>query len=133
MEVSDTKYATITYNEDTDMIIHKWKYETIQMTQDSFREEMQRLVESFNKYKPKNVLVDQRDFMYTLLKDDQLWVDENVNKVLNELGCQKVAFVMSHDIMAKLTVDHTFEEEHSSKLNTRFFEFYKDALEWFNE
>ncbi len=130
MELHDSRYARIEYIEDLQMIVHLWKIDSVNLTEEDFKNEMQTLAGFFEQYKPKRVFVDQREFYFTVVPGLQRWVDTNVNKILVDNGTEKVAFVVSPDILAKLTVTQTLSENYSQNLNVRFFDDYKDAKQW---
>ena len=130
MELHDSRFARIEYIEDLQMVVHIWKIESVNLTEEDFKNEMQTLAFFFKQYKPKRVFVDQREFYFTVVPGLQRWVDTNVNKILVDNGTEKVAFVVSPDILAKLTVTQTLSESYSQNLNVRFFDDYKDAKQW---
>jgi hypothetical protein len=133
MELYDSKFSRIEYIEELEMIVHIWKIGTVTMLEDDFKSEMKALSEFFKRYKPKRVFVDQREFYFTVLSDLQQWVDVNVNRILLEQGVEKVAFIFSPDILAKITVAQIFGEENSKFLNVRFFEDYGEAKKWIEQ
>ncbi len=133
MVLHESKYAKIELDDDLSMITHTWTYRTTEMVEKDFKDEMTILADFFKKYRPKRVLVDQRNFFFTILPALQQWIDINVNKILYDNNCQKVAFVVSPDVLAKLTTDQTFESGYSSQLNVKFFDNIVEAREWIKQ
>ena len=133
MVLHESKYAKIELDDDLNMVTHTWTYHTTEMTEKDFKDEMTVLANVFKKYRPKRVFVDQRNFFFTILPSLQQWIDINVNKILYDNNCQKVAFVVSPDVLAKLTTDQTFESGYSSQLNVKFFDNIVEAREWIKQ
>ncbi len=130
MEVYMSEYQNIQYNEDKSLIKQVWSEKTQYMTDEEFQEEMQKLAENFDKYKPNYVFIDQRNFLYVVVPSMQRWVDMNVNKVLVLNKCKKIAFIVPPDFLAKLAVSQTLQESYSQNLNVRFFDKEDDGWEW---
>ncbi len=130
MLLHDTEFSAIEYDDKKSLVRHVWKDATESMTEDQFKEEMQKLAEVFEQYKPKYVFVDQRDFEFVVIPSLQTWVDQNVNRILVENKCEKLAFVVPEELLAKLSVSQTLQESYSQNLNVRFFDDYHEAEAW---
>ena len=127
-----SKYQIIEYQEEKDLLIQQWKSETEYMTDEVFMHEMSVLAEYITKYKPSKILVDQRDFFFTVTPTLQEWVNENVNAKISQIG-SFVAFVVSKDLFASVSVEQTLSESHGKSLIIKFFQDKEEALKWLDE
>ncbi len=126
----NSKYSKIEYDNNNEIFFHTWKIESISMTDNNFVAEMQYLTRFLKLFKPLRILIDLREFYFNVMTQMQFWVDDNVNKVLLQNNCQKVAFVYSSNIVSNLTVEQTFNRNYSSKLNVAFFKDFNKAMKW---
>lgn len=100
------------------------------MSDEEFRSEMEKLASVFEQYKPDYVLVDQRKFYYVVVPTMQVWIDQNVNRILVENKCKKLGFIVPPEFLAKLSVSQTLQESYSQNLNVHFFDDYNEAVSW---
>ena len=130
MVIHDSNFASIELDEAKRLVKHVWKEASRTMSDAQFREEMETLAGVFERYRPEYVLVDQRHFYYVVVPSIQVWVDKNVNRILVENECKKLAFVVPTEMLVKLSVSQTLLEGYSQNLNKRFFDNYDEAIDW---
>ncbi len=126
----NSKFSKIEYAGSNEIFFHTWKIESISMTDSNFVTEMRFLTRFLKLLKPQRILVDLREFYFNIMTQLQFWIDHNVNKILIENNCQKVAFVYSTNVISNLTVKQTFNRKYSSQLNVLFFDDFNKALNW---
>ena len=100
------------------------------MTDSNFVSEMQLLTRFLKLLQPQRILVDLREFYFNVMTQLQFWIDDNVNKILLQNNCQKVAFVYSTNVISNVTVKQTFNRRYSSQLNVSFFDNFNKAFDW---
>jgi hypothetical protein len=84
-------------------------------------------------YKPRNILVDARQFDYLLLKDIQDWINSNVIKVFNDIGLKKWAMLIPPQFLNQVSIEQTMEANPSNTFESRYFEAEPEALRWLLE
>jgi len=82
---------------------------------------------------PACVLVDTRNFMFTVAVETQEWVDMEINRYVRQNGVKCLAFLTSPDIFAQVSIEQTLEEHHAASLQPRFFDNYELAVSWLNK
>jgi len=112
MQVSETR----------DGLLLTWKKQTSELSPEKFKEEAMTFVEIVKKRKVKNILVDMREFKYTLSNELIAWRNKQVISVYNDRGIEKFAFV-SDKVGLK-------QDDRSNKFITRYFSTIKEAEEW---
>lgn len=127
MVLYEGPFLKITYEEDKSLFVQQWSH--VLNTVTDFKSEMLIFVKMYKKYCPKYVLWLQEAFSLILDKETYLWIDENVNKVGEAYGNEKVAFVVGKDVFAHVSVLDSFEDT-NCKLLTRHFLSEADARDW---
>src|SRR3989344_6775025 len=112
MQVSETR----------DGLLLTWKKQTSELSPEKFKQEAMTFVEIVKKRKVKNILVDMREFKYTLSNELIAWRNKQVISVYNDRGIEKFAFV-SDKVGLK-------QDDRSNKFITRYFSTIKEAEEW---
>ncbi len=130
MVLYDSDFSYIELDKAKNIVKHVWKESSRGISDEQFRREMEKLAAVFEQYMPDYVLVDQRQFYYVVVPSMQVWVDENVNRILVENKCKKIAFVVPPELLAKLSVSQTLQERYSQNLNVHFFDEYDQAVNW---
>ncbi len=122
--------AATEYDEGKDLLIHIWYEASRDIKDEEFREEMLRFLDAIVKYKPKYILVDQRKFFHVISINTNEWIDKNIHEAILKTDCEKVAFVVSSDSLAKLGTSQALQGEIAGQLTFRFFEDYHEACKW---
>lgn len=81
-------------------------------------------------YCPKFQLVDERNFHFVLEPSLQQWLNVSLVGPAIRAGMQKVAFVVTSDIFAQISIEQAMEEASGSPLEIRYFEDYDEARNW---
>lgn len=81
-------------------------------------------------YKPRFIVVDEREMHRPYSPEEQDWVDKNSATVVLSVGIEKIAIVISKDGFVELATESMMQEEKSKELNTRFFDSIESAEEW---
>ncbi len=126
----NSKFSKIEYSDRDKIFYHTWKIDSIIMTDSNFVSEMQLLTRFLKLLQPQRILVDLREFYFNVMTQLQFWIDDNVNKILLQNNCQKVAFVYSTNVISNVTVKQTFNRRYSSQLNVSFFDNFNKAFDW---
>jgi len=130
MEFYNSGFSKIIIEEKTKTIYQVFFNTTSEMSDAEFRKDMEKMAIAYRKYPPKKVLVNQENFNFTIEPSTQEWISNEVAYILVELETEKVAFVLSKEIFAQISVQMTMEEEVSSQLTTHYFETETEAREW---
>ena len=71
----------------------KWKSSTRNLTNDLFKKEAKKFVNVVKDSKSNRIIVDMRDFGYSLTEDDIAWRKDNVIKAYNQMRVKRFAFI----------------------------------------
>ena len=125
----DNEYLTIDYHPDCELLKLVWKSTSADIkSEEEFKWLLGQVAEIYETFKPSYVLYDQRKFFFPLTPELQNWINENLVAILKRIGVKKMAFVLSHDLFSRISVEQTLEE--AGKLNIKYFEDIDAAQKW---
>lgn len=76
------------------------------------------------------VLMDNRQFVFTISPETQRWINENIFPVFVHKGARYGAFVVSKDLFTNISVKQTLEEDEATPFVIRYFEDIETASTW---
>lgn len=81
-------------------------------------------------YKPRNVLVNARQYDFLPGKDIQEWINYHVVSAYNEVKLEKWAMVIPPQFLQQVAIEQTIEANPRNEFEVRYFESEYDALQW---
>lgn len=114
---------------DNNILNHKWTEKTKDMTFEDFQEAVQNHAGYVIEYRSQNVLIDTRNFKFTLTEEHNAWaVKENFPRYY-KVETKKMAFVMPAEVL-QYTKDVPAKD---GKFAMKYFSDYDKALAWLSE
>lgn len=120
VRVYESDFLTIDYEEINSLFIQNWKISP--KTTEQFKNEMLNYISKYAVFKPKYSLWNQLNFELKYDDETKVWIDNNINKSGIEYGNEKLAFVVSKDVLAHINVIQSFEDVNSSLLPKHFMD-----------
>ena len=119
------------FDKDDSMMIYQW-YETSEnMDETEYKQEMKKNAEEYEKHGPTKSLVDLRNFLYTISPETQEWTDNEIFPRFLNAGLKKIAFVVSSDLFAQVSLEQMMEENNANlSFESRYFDHYFQARDW---
>ncbi len=103
--VYQSKFVENTYDEAQSVMLSRW-FNAIELTNDIYRQEMTRHTETVEQYRPQRMLVNTTDFVnFAIDPEVQEWASTEIFGRLQKAGVQKMAFVMSKDIITQMSIE----------------------------
>jgi hypothetical protein len=100
------------------------------MTEEDFKSINLFYVESFEKMPVKAFLIDSREFAFSVSPELQSWVAEHIISRAIALGLKKLAFMVSKEFIAQLSIEQTIEEGGDIPFQTQYFDELSKAKDW---
>ncbi len=100
------------------------------MFADEYLNELKAFIPILEKYQPKGILADTRDFGFTIAPAIQEWTNENILVLYAKVGVEKHAVLISKDIFTSVSVEQTMGEEKSGAFQNEYFEDEDIAKKW---
>jgi len=124
------KFLRICCENNGDRFVQYWKSSPNSIAE--FKNEMLKYVDLYRKLKPSQSLWIQKKFKLDLDEETQGWIEENVNIPCKKYGNEKLAFVVSKDIIAHIKVINSFDEMQSC-IVPRHFSSEEKARKWLDD
>ena len=129
MKIYDGNHITVSIEEDNDRIVLFWKSSPESI--DSFKSEMVKFTKLCKKYKPSQAMCLNLNLKINLDEPLKMWNEKNINIPCKDYGLEKLAFVVSHDVLAHANIINSFNEIDSC-LFPRHFATEENARNWLN-
>jgi hypothetical protein len=81
-----------------------WFDRSEEMSDEDFKNEMEKELEYVEKFNIENYLIDTLNFRFIIKPNLQAWADTHINTKLDTLGLKKLAYVVSQDYIAQLSI-----------------------------
>lgn len=130
MKIYDSKYKSVEFNEAEALMITKWKPNSIELNESTFKEQIKIWLNEVISLKPTKLLIDSIDFQFILEPDVQDWFDKEVFSAYPKAGVKKKAFLHSKDYVAQVSLEQHTNGIQNSTFEVAFFATKEEALEW---
>ena len=130
MEVYKSTYWSIFHDEKLKLLTPVWNSSSERMTEDLYKAEMENYVALVEKYQPKQLLIDCREFYFLIVPKVQEWIDKTIFPRVLAVGVMYVAIVVPLELIANLSVQQAMEESEGTKFITQYFDKSEDAKQW---
>ncbi|MCC5945138.1 MAG: hypothetical protein JJT94_09385 [Bernardetiaceae bacterium] len=128
--LKEDKYIKVTYNAATKLLEATWKTESEELDAQGFQNINWFYIECFDTHAIESFLIDATDFRFPITPDLQLWVAQNILTKASELGLSKLAFKVSKEFIAQLSIEQTMHEGKEVGFATHYFSSYEEAVDW---
>ena len=133
MLVLEDDFYKLYFEEDKSLNIIQWKSKSKMLRVESFKKQILQCMEVIEKYRPKRVLIDTRDFQYTIVPDVQDWFDEVVFAAYPKYGVEKKAFLTSSDFFTQISLEQHAEPLPEKAIKVEFFDDMDRAIAWLTD
>lgn len=130
METYKTKFLCSEFIEDEGVVIVNWLPESESLSDESFKSESLNNLSFVLSRKPKKILSNTLDLRFPVHPNLQVWFNQNILKKELEIGVEKIAVVVSSDLITQLGVEQILEEEEGQKFTTHYFDNKEEAWQW---
>jgi len=128
-----SKYQQIDFDANTGIMQNTWGSESIYMTADEYKSNLEKLVNLIQQHKATKQLINTLNFEFTIDIELQEWTDEQVSQKNRDAGIKKVAFVIAEEIFPQMSIEQTMEPNEGSKMDVRYFTTPEEAHTWLLE
>ncbi len=122
-------FITISIDKDAKLLQVIWSKESGKIDEAFFRFVNEKYVEYAQTYTIEFALVDTINFQFAIRPELQEWVANTILPNLIGAGWRKIAFLMSDDFVAQLSVEQTMEER-DLPFDVKYFSDKAKALNW---
>ena len=126
-----SEYMTIVYHEELSILECIWSQLSVEMTSQILQREMTARWKYIDQFRPLNILVDAKYFYYKIPPDMQTWIYTNFRSKYTDEGVYKLAFIISVDVVAQISIEQSIQEDRDPKFQIQYFDDRDNAIKWF--
>lgn len=130
MLLYESPYSKITLDVDARLMLRRWTEKSNKIKEQLYKEELSREIEFIEQYKPKLLLFDTRNLDFIIGHELQEWIDNNILKLFDQSGVEKVAFIMSHDVFTHASIELHMLNHRKSNYELKYFDGEEEARSW---
>ncbi|WP_027001750.1 STAS/SEC14 domain-containing protein [Hugenholtzia roseola] len=131
MNVYRSHFKDINFDPETKLIEVIWSPESADLDEESYKNDLLAYRKAALENRPTYVLGDMREMRYVVSPELQDWVNEEILPAVFGMGTiERVAFVVSADLIAQLATEQIMEESTGANFNSRYFETREEAIAW---
>jgi hypothetical protein len=120
VEIYKSKYLHIAYFVGQQLLEATWLSETKMMDTEDCKQEFLKYLEVVRQQRPKAIIVDTQNMLFTLCPNVQDWINQIIFPRLLNIGINKTAFVTSNDFFAELSTKQVMMEMEGLKRMEHF-------------
>ena len=128
--VFDNIFGKIFYNETDKMYKIQWMDATEDLVDTDFQAFLLQFTNILKNQNAETLFVDATKKLFVMSNEIQEWHDNVIVPQYISSGLRKIAFHTANNDMVEISLELTFDEENSQKLQTRFFNSGELAKEW---
>ena len=128
MEIYNSPFLSI--NQEDDLLVQSWTEK--KLSPEKFKEELLIFSSIADQLKPKSALFMHEHFTLEIPENLYLWLENDINIKRHNQGLKKLAFTVSPEQKANISVINSFNEV-QSVLRPHYFLNSKEAREYFNK
>lgn len=136
IEVYNSKYAIALYDEQSGIYTTKYLSETENMRDDDWKQLMHELLNVNEKLKPKFVIDDNTQRLYSYPPDIQAWTLALYVECWNRNGLRKYVQILPDNIIGQITAEQIVElanAEFHPLFENKYVKTFAEAIDWINE
>jgi len=130
MQVHRSPFIRIYFYEEQSLLESIWTAESVEMTPELIKDEYKRRFALIERYNPTRLLNNTHNFYYRIPPDCQEWISNNVLDKYHQYGVQKIAYIISDDIIAQISIEQLIQEKPDREYEIRYFDSREEALDW---
>jgi hypothetical protein len=132
-ELNRDKYGVIRHDPEDGILELEWLETSADMTDDDFKDSMQRYAQLAREHSTPYLLVDVTKFRHSMGEGVSAWRDEHIIPAYNAAGVKKFAFLFPPDGPGTVEEGKTPAQEPPGEFPTGYFRERRSITEWFNE
>jgi hypothetical protein len=130
MQIFQSPYLTIEHNQAANYQINTWLPATANLDEATFRTEVMQQAKAALENKPKAFLTDAVDFLFPIHPELQQWVNDEIFSRMRSAGVQKLALLISKDLIAQLGIEQLVDDDPVKGFITQYFGEKQEAIDW---
>lgn len=122
-------YHQLEYFPDKSLLTITWTTQTMNMTEDDFKQVLLEILAFIKKNKVEWYLADTQEFKFSIIPEVQDWTNTHFLPQIFELGVKKMAIIVSEDLFSQVSIEQVLEDNQSG-MQSAYFKTTDEALQW---
>ncbi|MBX2844080.1 MAG: hypothetical protein KTR26_20095 [Flammeovirgaceae bacterium] len=127
--VYESSFLKLDFYESQKFMEAIWLPNSVEMSEKQYQKVFMEFLMVMNQNPPRKLLIDERQMLFTVSPDLQIWVTNQVKQVL-EMVLEKIALIINSELIQQLAAEQLMQEAGTYITQTRFFDGREEALEW---
>lgn len=127
--VYESHFQKISFSEEDAIFEIEWE-NTVELEDETYRQEAQNQAQVYEKYNGKGLLIDTSNFVFGIVPETQEWVADFIIPKVNQAGITHVATLVSSDFIAQLSIEQSIDEDDKSLIVHKLFDKKTEAYNW---
>ncbi len=128
MQLYKSKFVDISLSDNNMVITNDWFETTSEMSAEQYKQDMLKFAALAVAHKPKFHLIKSVNFLFVITIQMQDWTNSTIFPQLIEAGIQKIAFLVSSEMIAQLSIEQTLDESNASAFAVKYFDVEAEAM-----
>lgn len=133
IELYRSDFMIVNFIPDVSLLETVWKQMSVRLSEELLKNEMKANLRYIDKYEPARVLTNAKNFFYKIPPHSQTWVNNAIFNKYHNAGVEKLAFIVSDDIVAQISIEQAIQESPNQQFEIRYFEKISNAQKWLLE
>ncbi len=133
MIIFNNKYVEFNFDKENSIFRMNWKTKTENASQEDFKAWNREVVENIELYNPKNVLSDNRNYLFIIVPELQEWSVVNIFVPMQKAGVRKLAMLLSPELFAQVSLEQFADEYGKDDIVVKYFNDENQATNWLSE
>lgn len=130
MNLYTKPYITISSVPDNRLLVAQWTEESESLKVEEFQAVNEFYVQAIHERGLTFLLINAQKFNFLIAPDLQNWVAEQIIPQAIGFGLKKIAFVMSKEFVAQLSIEQTMDEVIEKPFDMQYFDDEDKAYQW---
>ncbi len=132
-ELYKSDYLIVKHETDNNILESEWFFSSINLSPETLKREMKNRMNYIENLRPKGILVNARNFFYKLSPAIQEWMNKEILKKYYEAGVEKMAFIISNDLIAQVSIEQAIQESDDTNTKIKYFDKIERARKWLKD
>lgn len=128
--LEQNEVVKIEYDEERSLFKHTWNDKSQNLDDELYKANVLFVNKWLPKIKTELHLIDTSNFRFVIPPDVQEWAAAKSFPILAAHKVRKMAFLLSHDLFAQVSLEQLVGENQFSDIEVMYFETEDAALEW---
>lgn len=132
-EVFQNRYMKLKFHEKVNTLEQEFLPDSAELFDRFYKEQMNIFLKTIKEYMPSQLIINVLQGGPTMNPEVQEWMQTNFYDELVVCGVKRKAYLLGEELIAKLSIKQTAEEDPNQQFEYKYFSKHSKALQWLEE